>query len=142
MLQNVVETICRATSWSKPPASPKGSYAFALEGDLSFSLFSQDGRHLLLEAIISGPAPEADLAARLLKINAARALRQKSVLALEEISGALVLFRKLLLKDVSESELLQSLENFLNDAAFWQARALGESSGHIQASPFSLSGRL
>jgi hypothetical protein len=146
MLLDAVEIICRETQWGVPPLSPEGSYAFALEGDISFRLFSLDGRHLFMESVIfstaPGSAPDAEQAARLLKINAARVLRQQSVLALEEKSGALVLFRKILLKDASEKQLLQSLEDFLNDAAFWQTQALSGNSGYSPASPFSLPGRL
>jgi hypothetical protein len=145
MLQDAVELICRETRWSKPSVSPEGSYTFMLEGDLSFRLFSPDDRHLFMESVIFTPAPgalpEAEQAARLLKINAARALKQKSVPALEEKSGALVLFRKILLKEASEKQLLQSLEDFLNDAAFWRAQTLNGSSGYGSSSPFSLFGR-
>jgi hypothetical protein len=143
MLRKAVELICRKTRWKVPAPSAEGVYAFSLENDLGFQAFSLDGRHLFLETTLFAPAPgstpDAERAASLLKINAARAGKQKSVLALAEKTGALVLFQKIPLKDAPDELILGSLENFLNDAEFWQTQISAGASARGQASPFSFS---
>ncbi|MDR2825843.1 MAG: CesT family type III secretion system chaperone [Deltaproteobacteria bacterium] len=126
MLQKTVELICRKTGWKQPAPSAEGVYAFSLDKELSFQVFSPDTRHLFMESTLFTPAPgstlEAERAAALLKMNAARAAKQKSVLALAENNGSLVLFQKIPLKDTADVLILDSLEHFLNDAEFWQTQ--------------------
>jgi hypothetical protein len=147
MLQEIVDMICRKTRWKKPVASPGGVYSFALENDLDFQLFSLDGRHLLMESVLFTPAAgtafDAERAAALLKINAARAGKHKSVLALKDNSkdktnAPLILFQKIPLKDTPVELILDSLERFLNDAAFWRVQMSTGAAAYSFTSPFSL----
>jgi hypothetical protein len=144
MLQKVVEILCQKTHWKKPVASQDGSYSFTLENDLGFKLFSLDGSHLFMESTLFTPADgvalDADRAIALLKINAAKAGNQKSVLALKEKDGTLALFQKISLKDTPAESILDTLERFLNDVAFWQAQMATGATTHSFTPPFSLHG--
>lgn len=145
LFDEILLSVSRAAGW-KQPEPEAGGYRFALQGDLTVSVYSPDGRSAVMRStLISLSAPEADradLLKRLAKQQAGACRVRASVLAVEEAeptdSGAssedtCILFRHVPL-DSADAFSLQ-LRDFVNDLAWWKSSLAGASQS---SSPYSM----
>ena len=126
MFHSAVRSICVRAGWKEPQADEKGVYAFALEGDLSFTLSSPDGERLMARSALLIPEAGQEIAgetlAAIMRITAARFARLQAVTFLDPETGSLELyaFTDLRGEDISAQETF--MEDFLNELSFWKAQ--------------------
>lgn len=122
MLEQWIDTVCRAAGWPYPAQDARGRYRFRLESGLNVDVGSPDGRVLHLSADLGRltPGPGGDALLRKVGLAAlARAASDTGVVSLDTRRGMLCYDAEHLLGIMRASEMHLALQHFLDEMDFW-----------------------
>ena len=122
MLDQWIDTVCRAAGWPRPAQDARGHYRFRVDGGLNVDASSPDGRTLRLSADLARMAPGAGSDALLRKVGLAalsRAASDTGVVSLDTRRGMLCYSAEHLLGIMRASEMHLALQHFLAELDFW-----------------------
>ncbi len=121
-LRNIADIITSSAGWKKAEPEADGSFHFALEGGLGFSLSSPDGQTMFLSAVVGsysdGDTAEAkDTILRMASLCVGAMKKRPSILSMR--NGDLELYREFSAVRTDERDIQAIATGFLNDAAWW-----------------------
>lgn len=123
MLENWIETVCKAAGWSHPYQHINGAYRFRLQDDVNVDVSSSDHREILLEAdIVHIPeTSEADMLEKAARAVLPRVFKDSGIVCYHGDSGSLVLQQNVIAGTLRHSQFAGVMEHFLNDLYFYKS---------------------
>lgn len=135
MLQKITDIITEKTKWHSPQKMQNGHCCFRLESSV-LCFFSPNGQDIVFYVKLADiPQENADSwLDNIAKKAAGMYKRKKSAISVKD--NALVLYRVLKEREITESSVTDCAKELLNDADLWNTVINGDSVPH---SPFSFS---
>lgn len=135
MLQKITDIITEKTKWHSPKKLHNGHCCFRLESH-EFCFFSPNGQDIVFYVKLADIPQENAYSwlDNIAKKAAGMYKRKKSVVSVKD--NALVLYRVLKEREITESTVLDGAKEILNDADLWNTVING---GSASRSPFSFS---
>ncbi len=125
LLQDVVSSICKATSWKNQSQKEENTVSFELEDGINLNIYSPDGRTVILYDTIAALPNDQYEAKQIVEKYAKHAVAacktKETVVSL--CDNNLILHYDISLKN-GDVEINKSARDFLNDLMWWKKKAL------------------
>ncbi len=117
---NILSEFLLLENWEK---DEEGSYVFVIDNQLEIRLSSLDKDYIVFQGLIGDPIPPNNSAEERLKLilqwNFARIEDNNDILSIDNGTRKIAVVRKLALKNLELTSLLDNIESFIQNVDFW-----------------------